>query len=196
VQVGPFFVIQYQCVHSKANAIQHHQCSTDSKHFLIESSVKHDFVAEPQRHTKENLHDLLDNILFKSGKLTHFMQQQRFLAQDDPFAPIIERFLNEEDQIYHTVPIDYSMNRGVREVLSSIKEIRGKNRIQLNESNEKHSLDEICRIIDELKFYKTVKKQIDSIMESRQIKMKASEYRVETNFLKNKIFTKFTNSFQ
>jgi hypothetical protein len=158
--------------------------------------VKHEFVAESQSTTKERLHDLLHEILSKCDKLTHFLRQQRLSAQDDPFAPVLERFLNEEYHITHTSNIDSAMNRGVCEVLSSIKESRVKNSTQLNESNERHSLDEISQILGELKSYKTVKKQIDSIMESRQIKMKASEYRVETNFLKNKIFTKFTNSFQ
>jgi hypothetical protein len=96
----------------------------------------------------------------------------------------------------NTAPDNFNMNRGVREILSSIKEIRLKHGIQLNESNKRLGLDEIYRIIEDFKALETVNKQIDSIRESRRSKMKAYEYRIETNLFKNKTFTQLTNSFQ
>jgi hypothetical protein len=88
------------------------------------------------------------------------------------------------------------MNRKVCEILCFAKEQRVKNNIRLSESNERLSFTEICQIIEELKSYESVQKQIASIMEIRRSKMKAYEYPIKTNFVKNERFTKLTHSFQ
>jgi hypothetical protein len=196
MQVEPFSLMQYQWIRSKANMIQRHQCTLDGTNFLIEYTVQYHSSTESQSLTKEKWQQKCVDFLLKCDKLTHFLRQQKLSVQDDPFAPILERFLNEEHQILCTAQTNPTINGTVCEVLNSTKEQRMKNNTQLNESNEKLSLDEIHRIIADLKSYESIKKQIDSIAETRRAKMEACEYMIKTNFVKNERFTKLTNSFQ
>jgi hypothetical protein len=196
MQVESLSLMQYQWISSKTNTIQRHQCTSDGTNFLIEYTVQYHSIAESQSITKEKWRDNLVDFLFKCDKFTHFLRQQKLSAQDDPFAPILERFLNEEHQILCTSQTNSTMNRTVCDALSFVKEQRVKNNTRLNESNERLSLDEICRIIKELKSYESVEKQINSIVEGRRSKMKAYEYPIKTNFVKNERFTKLARSFQ
>jgi hypothetical protein len=124
------------------------------------------------------------------------LRQQRLSTRDDPFASVLERFLNEEHHILHAVHADATMNRRVCELLTFIEEEHVKHRAQLNESNGMLSLNEVFQIIKELRALSTIKKQMDSIAESRRMKMKAYEHLIETNFVKNKTFSKLNNSSQ
>jgi hypothetical protein len=129
------------------------------------------------------------NFLLKCDRIQHFLRQQGPSAQEDPFAPILERFLEEEQQISQIRNINSIMNRRVREVLQSIKQIRQQNSQQLFESNERLSLREVYQIIDEFARIPTVKTQIDSIKRSRQLIMNTHERRISADLIKNKTFT-------
>jgi hypothetical protein len=196
MQVESLPLMGYQWIRSKANTIQSHQCTSDGTSFLIEYTVQYHSITGSPSFTKEEWHNKFIDLLFKCDKLTHFLRQQKLLAQDDPFAPVLERFLVEQDQILCTPQTNSTMNETVCKALIFAKEQRVRNNILLNQSNEKLSLDEICQIIKELKSYESVQKQINSIVESRRSKMKMYEYPIKTNFVKNERFTKLTHSFQ
>ena len=193
VQVKPLSLLRYQWILPKTDAIQHHQCTFDGTKFLIEYTLKYEFVDQPL-HSKQQLRTILDDMLLKCNKLTHFFQQQTLSVGVDPFASVLERMINEEEQISYTPHDDVSLNRSVCEVLNYVRESRVKNTERLKECNERLSLNAICRIIEELKDFNSINEQIASIVKSRQIKMKASEHRLETKLIKNNTFYQLINN--
>ncbi|CAF4820497.1 unnamed protein product, partial [Rotaria sp. Silwood2] len=125
---------------------------------------------------------------FKCDRLLHVLRQQELSSQDDPFQCILERYLEEEEQISQTPNMNLKMNRSICEVLSSIKQIRQENSQKLFESNERLSLNQVYQIINELVAIPTVQQQVDSIKRSRQLKMEKNERRIPKITIKNKIF--------
>jgi GTPase SAR1 family protein len=188
-EVGPFWIMQYQPAPIKTNTNQHHLCPLDDKHFLIEAIIQHELADEAPGLKIERWQNSFHNFLLKCDRIQHFLRQQGPSAQEDPFAPILERFLEEEQQISQIRNINSIMNRRVREVLQSIKQIRQQNSQQLFESNERLSLREVYQIIDEFARIPTVKTQIDSIKRSRQLIMNTHERRISADLIKNKTFT-------
>jgi septin family protein len=187
-EVRPFWIIQYQRVLSKSNTSEHHLCPSDGKHFLIETIVQHELVAEPAGLKNERWQSSFNNFLFKCDRLLHFLRQQDQSVEDDPFQPILERFLEEEQQISQIRSINSHMNRKVREVLQTVKQKRQQNSQQLLEANERLSLNQVYQIINELIIIPTVQKQTDSIKKSRQLKLKIHECRIPTNVIQNRTF--------
>jgi hypothetical protein len=188
VEVGPFRVTQYQPTPLKTNANQHRLCPLDGRNVLIEAIVRHEFVGEPAGLRTERWQSSFQNFLFKCDRIHHFLRQQGASAQDDPFGPILEKFLEEEQQISQIPNINSNMNRRVREVLQSIKQMRQQNGQQLLQSNERLSLTEVYQIIDKLIAIRTVKEQIDTIKTSRQLIMNTHECRIPTDLIKNRTF--------
>ena len=78
------------------------------------------------------------------------------------------------------------MNRRFNEVLLSIKQLRQEHSQQLSEAKERLPLSEAYKIINELTAIRTVKRQIDNIKRSREIKMAAHDYRIPPSFIKNR----------
>ncbi|CAF3942348.1 unnamed protein product, partial [Rotaria sp. Silwood1] len=173
-EMGPFWLTHYQPVCLTINTVQHCHCPSDRKHFLIESIIQHEYVTGPAGLITERWEKAFYNFLFKCDRLLHFLQQQqRSFIQNDPFQPILERFLEEEEQISHIRNIDSNGNRGIHKILHSLRQMRQKNSQKLFDSNERLSLSQVYKIIDQLSSIPTVRKQINSIKKSRQLKMKA-----------------------
>ncbi|CAF3801679.1 unnamed protein product [Adineta steineri] len=197
VEVGPFWITEYQRVVLRNYVNQHHVCSSNGKHFLDEAMVQHEFIDEPAGLKNERWQSSFNNFLLKCDRLIHYLRQQGLLTHDDdPFQCIIERFLEEELQISQIQHIDSNMNRKVREVLQSIKQKRQLNSQQLSETNEKLSLNQVYQIINEFTGIPTIQKQIDSIKTSRQLKMKIHECKIQTNAIQNKAFSRLSNSLE
>ncbi|CAF3688940.1 unnamed protein product [Rotaria sordida] len=188
VEGGPFWLTQYQSAILDNNTNQHSCCPINGKHFLIEFNVTHEFVPLPAGLKNERWQSSFHNFLFKCDRLLHFLRQQESTIQDDPFQYILERYLEEEEQISQIPNINSNMNKLIHDVLKSIKQIREENRRKLLESNERLSLNLVYQIIDELIAIPTVRKQIDSIKRSRQLKMKQHERTIPKNLIRNKIF--------
>jgi hypothetical protein len=188
VEVGPFWLTQYQPVPLKTNAAQHSLCPSDGEHFLIEAIVQHELVPIQAGLKNEQWQNSFLNFLRKCDQLIHFIRQQGPSAQDDPFRPILERFIDEEEQIFQISNIDFNMNRRIHAVLQSMQQTRQQNSQQLFSSNERLSLNEVYQLINGLLAIPTVKKQYDSIKISRQLKMKAHEQKIPTNTIQNRTF--------
>ncbi|CAF3436473.1 unnamed protein product [Rotaria sp. Silwood1] len=188
VDIGPFWLIQYKQPILKTDKNQHYRCPKNGRHFSIESIVTYEFVAQPAGLKNERWQSSFRNFLYKCDRLHHFLRQQGPSVDDDPFLPIIERYLDEEQEISQICNINSNMNRRVHEVLNTIKKIRQENSQQLFGSNERLSLNQVYQIINELIAIPTVKKQVDSIKRSRQLKMQENECIIPTNSIKNRIF--------
>jgi hypothetical protein len=172
IEMVPFWLTQYQPVCLTINTVQHCHCPSDRKHFFIESIIQHEYVTGPAGLITERWEKAFYNFLFKCDRLLHFLQQQRSFIQNDPFQPILERFLEEEEHISHIRNIDSNGNRRVHKVLRSLKQKRQQNSQKLFHLNERLSLSQVYKIIDQLSSIPTVRKQINSINESRQLKIK------------------------
>ena len=155
---------------------------------MIESIVKHEFVTQPAGLKNERWQSSFHNFLLKCDKLHHFLRQQEPSVHNDPFESVLQRFLEEEQEISQIRNINSNMNRRIREVLQSIKQIRQQNSQQLFASNERLSLSQVYQIIDELIIIPTVKKQIEDIKRSRQLRMQAHELIIPTNSIRNRTF--------
>jgi hypothetical protein len=191
VEVGSFWLTEYQPAPMKTDANQHHLCPSDRQNFLIEAVVRHEFPAQGAGLKNERWQSSFHNFLLKCDRIYHFLRQQGpSAAQDDPFELIIERFLEEEQQISQIRSIDSTMNRRVREVLQSIKQTRQANSQQLIQSKERLSLRGVYQIIDELIRIPTVREQLNSIKQSRELIMKTHECRISANLIQNKVFNK------
>ncbi|CAF4310266.1 unnamed protein product [Rotaria sp. Silwood2] len=188
VEVGPFWLTQYQPSILKTNTNQHRRCPTNGKNFFIESIVTYEFVPLSAGLKNERWQSSFRNFLYKCDRLHHFLRQQGPSTDDDPFLPIIERFLEEEQEISQICNINSNMNRQVREVLNTIKRLRQENSQQLFGSNERLSLNQVYQIINELVAIPTVKRQVDSIKISRQLKLQKHERQIPANSIKNRIF--------
>jgi len=188
VEIGPFWITQYQPLLLKNNADRHRQCPVDGKQFLIEVIVQHEFADVPGGLKSERWQSSFHNFLLKCDRIHHYLRQQDPSAEIDPFGSILEQFLDEERQISQIRSINSDMNRRVRQVLESIKQIRQENRQQLFDSNEKLSLREVYQIIDELLVIDTLQKQIDNIKISRQLIMNKHERIIPENIIQNKTF--------
>lgn len=187
-EVGPFWCTQYQIPALKNSKSRHRNCPENGKQFPIECIVTHQFVQLPAGLKDERWQSSFRNFLFKCDRLLHYTRQQNLPNQDDPFEPILERFLEEEQQISQIRNINSAMNRRVYEVLNSIRRLRDDNSRQLVEIHEDLSVHELYQIIDELVAIPTVRKQVDIIKRSRQMKMKDHEYIVPDNIIKKRIF--------
>ncbi len=191
--VGSCWIVEYEPV--KNDTVQRCQCPFDETHFLIESTVKHDFSSQRIDLSNDQLQDQFHKFLFQCDRLAYYLRQKELPNQGDPFVPILDRFLEEEQQISNKPKINLHMNKRIKETLRSIKKTRQQNKQQLMQMNENLSLKEINEIIDQLKSIPTVKQQFETIKTSRQLKIEANEYRVKLPPIKNKIFSEFINSF-
>ncbi|CAF2061745.1 unnamed protein product [Rotaria magnacalcarata] len=194
VELGPFWLTQYQSTLLNSNENQHLRCLTNKKHVLIESTVTYEFVPLPAGLKKERWQSSFYNFLFKCDRLLHFLRQQELSNQDDPFQPILERYLEEEEQISQMCDLNYDMNQRVREVFESIKQMRQENSQKLSQLNESLSLNQVYQIINEFITIPTVKKQIDSIKTSRRLKMVKQECIIPKDSINNIIFASFIDS--
>lgn len=176
VRHGPLSIIQYQQRPRENECRQNHSTS------LMEYMVRHTFIERNQNHSKEKLVGLYDKFLGKCKKLSSFLRQQKLPTVIDPFILLLEQCIKEEDTISQAVHDNLNINARVRAVLNSIKDTLS------NKNNENCSLDEITRIIADLQAYYSIKKQLLSITESRQSKMKANECLVTMPPIKNKHF--------
>ncbi|CAF3227026.1 unnamed protein product, partial [Rotaria sp. Silwood2] len=172
VEVGPFWLTQYQPSILNNNTNQHNSCPTNGQHFLIEFNVTYEFVPLPAGLKNERWQSSFHNFLFKCDRFLHFLRQQEPTTQDDPFQLILKRYIKEEEQISQIPNINSNMNKSIYDVLNSIQQIRTENSQKLYESNERLSLNQVYQIINELTAIPTVRKQIDSIKRSRQLKMR------------------------
>ena len=197
VELKPFFFMKFKCVQSESSASRGHQCSSDKSNFLIEYTVKHGLVPESQNSTREYFHRKFHDMLFKYDQLMYFLQKQGLSLETDPFTTVLERLINEEEHILCSHPSEVTLNKSLKEILISIESIRMVNRTRLNQSNEILSLGQVCQIMNDLKSYDFMRKQIDAIRQSRRSKMKTSEKQITTNSdFHNKLFTQLINSFQ
>ena len=194
VQLGLLFYMRFQGVRLQEDKIPGHQCYSDGEGFPIEYTTNYVLLQEPQDTTTHLFSDILQNY----DKLIHFLQQQGLSPQRDPFTLVLERFMLEEHQIRYSIEGDISMNERLLEILSSIESMRITNTAALQESNERLSLPDIYQIIDDLKSsHESMQMQIDSIQESRRLKMKACEKQIETNLQpRNELFTKLIDRFE
>ncbi|CAF3348672.1 unnamed protein product [Rotaria socialis] len=188
VELGPFWYTQYRSPVLRTGTNQHRHCPTDGKHFFIESIVTYEFIGRPAGLKIEQWQSSFRNFLLKCDRLAHYLRQQKLPVQNDPFQSILERFLEEEQQISKIRNIDSAANRRLCEVLNSIKRIRQENSQQLFVANENLSIFELYAIIDELTAIQTVKKQVDIIKTSRQLKMVENELIIPANLIKTRLF--------
>jgi len=190
VQIGPYWLVQYQQPVSQRNEIsQHTFCPTDRDHILLESNLRHEFPVGGAGLKNQQWQKSLNDFLLDCDRLHHFLRQQGPSSNDDPFQMIIQCFLNEEQQISQYTDIDSAMNRGVRDVLQSLQQIRQRNSQQLFADNERLSCRDIYGIIDRLMHIDTVDKQFKAIKQSRQILMQKYERRIAANIIQNRKFT-------
>ncbi|CAF3396792.1 unnamed protein product [Rotaria socialis] len=194
VELGPLWLTQYQPTLLNSNENQHRRCLTNKKHVLIESTVTYEFVPLPAGLEKERWQSSFYNFIFKCDRLLHFLRQQELSNHDDPFQPILERYLEEEQQILQMCNLKSDMNRRVHEVLESITQIRQENSKKLYQLNESLSLNQVYQIINEFITIPTVRKQIDSIKTSRRLKMAKQECIIPKDSINNIIFTSFIDS--
>jgi hypothetical protein len=192
VNVGSCWIVEYEPV--KNDTAQYCQCPFDETHFLIESTVKHDFTSQRIDLSNDDLRERFHRFLFQCDRLAYYLRQKGPPNQDDPFVPVLERFLEEEQQIADKIKSNVNMNKRIKEGLRSIKKTRQENKQQLMQKNENLSLKEINQIIDQLKSIPTIKHQFETIKTSRQLKMEANEYIIKLPRIKNKIFSQFINS--
>jgi ribosome biogenesis GTPase A len=195
VQKGPVWIAQYQPLPLTTNANQHHLCPLDGQHFLIENIVYHDFVVKPTDLQTEQYPNLFRSFLLKCDRILHFLGQQGLLVNADPFEPILERFLQEEQEILQMDNINPDINRKTHEILQSIQEIRQENRQQLVESNERLLSRQVYQMIIDLTNTQAVRHQIDTIRTSRHTKMVENERRIPMNFIQNRFFSEFFKFF-
>jgi GTP-binding protein EngB required for normal cell division len=184
VSVGSFWLVEYES--TKSTADKQCLCPSNERHFVIEATVKHEFVAQPNNLSIDELQSYFNDLLFKCDRLTHFLRQKDLLEQDDPFTPILKRFLDEERHICSISSINSNMNKRTQQVLHSISDLREQNSKRLSGSQEKLSLTEVYQIINELKSIHTVNQQTECIKTSRLLKMESNEHRVEIPFIENR----------
>ena len=187
-EVGPFWITQYQPAAIRTTTNEHRLCPPVDNHFLIEAVVQHQFFSEGSGLRTEQWQSSFHNFLLKCDRIHHFLRQQGPSTKDDPFGLIIERFLEDEQQISQIRNIDTTMNRRVREILQSIRQIRQRNSQQLFDSNERLSVRNVYQIIDELIRIPTVQILIQTIMQSRQAILKTSEHQISANIIHNRAF--------
>ncbi len=192
IQKGYIWIVEYEP--TLDNKVQHSQCSSDERHFLIEYIVTHEFISQSANATAEELQTRYREFLYECDRITRFLQQSKVLNQDDPFQPIIERFLEEERQISDDVNGNLNINKRVKDTLRSIRQTRQQNHQKLTQSNEKLSLKDVYIIIDKLTSISDVQNQINSIQKSRQLQMEANEHQIKLPPNKNKRFSEIINS--
>jgi hypothetical protein len=192
VQVGSFWLVVYGSHKNEAN--KQCLCHLNERHFAIEYTVEHELVALPMDISSDDFRNNFNDFLYKCDRLSYFLQQKGLSDRGDPFTPILERFLDEERQLSEVASTKSNLNRGVKEVLRSIRLMRQQNSMKLSKSNERLSLNQIDQIITELKSIPDVKKQIEFIKTSRHLKMQSHEYQMKIPSIKNKTFARLTNS--
>ncbi|CAF3528272.1 unnamed protein product [Rotaria sp. Silwood1] len=187
-----FYIIEYEF--NKKEDAKDCLCPFDEEHFLIEHTVKHEFVSQAIDISADQLMNSFFDLLFKCDRLTHFLRQKELLTSKDPFALMLEHFLEEERQICEVSNINHNINKRMLQTLHSIKQKRTENRQKLVGLKEKLSLSQLYELINQLKSIPDVKNQINSIKKSRQLKMQANERRVILPLTRSKIFSEFTDS--
>ena len=164
---GPFYFIEYQ----RTSESQHSKCQSN---LLMEYYTVHEFINQSQEHPDEKLNQLFRDFLDNCVKLSYFFQQQDSSTINDPFLLILDEFINEEQDISNTK---------LRDGLNRIKD-----RLLNKKTNGNCSLNEINTIINNLRAYDSIQKQLCSIIESRQSKMKANERLITLPENKNRRF--------
>ena len=182
-QVGPYWLTQYRIPNVKTNENQHDFCPLNQNHFLIEFIVEHEFPTGGAGLKNKQWQSAFHQFLLDCDRLHHFLKQQEPSAEDDPFESILQRFIDEEQQLSQLRELDYNMNKKVREFLQSIKQIRQQNSQQLFDDNERLSVRDVYKIIDQLLHIDTVAKQFDCIKRTRQLIMKKNETRISANLI-------------
>ncbi|CAF0839753.1 unnamed protein product [Adineta steineri] len=192
VQVGLFRIVYYEPLNDGTN--ERCLCLVGRKHFLIEYTVQYVSVAEKIKDSTDDLKNRFYDLLYSCDRLSHFLQQKGLSNFIDPFACILERFLEEERQILNAGHRKSNLNKEVNKMLREIPLIRQKNNKKLIDSNEQLPLNQIDQLIHELESMPDVRQQIECIKTSRQSKMKTHESIVKISSLKNKLLTEFTNT--
>ncbi|CAF5027513.1 unnamed protein product [Rotaria sp. Silwood1] len=192
VTVEHFHKIEYES--KKRKTAQDCLCSIDEEHFLIEHIVKYELISEAMDQSCNQLENRFSDLLLKCDKLAHFLRQKELSTSNDPFALVLEKFFEEQQQICQTPNIDHTMNKKILDSLQSIKKMRMENQQKLLDSDENYSLSKLYQLVNQLKHIPDVEKQINSIEKSRQFKMQANEYRVELPLNRSKIFADFSDS--
>lgn len=191
VEICSLSITQYSLDCTQQESHPHQRCPSDGKHFFIESLVQHASVPEPAGLSVERWQSSFKNFLHKCDRLTHFLRQQGSLADGDPFEVILNRFLDEEQQI---VQMRSPTNRRVRNFYASLKQMRQVNAQQLVNANERLTLNEVTRVIDECQALATMKKQIEVVETSRRLKMQAQELTIEADLIRNRRFASVLDS--
>ena len=187
INITPFWISQYRIPHS--DDFHHHphrRCTNKNEHFLIECLVEHDETSLPAGLSNERWESSLQNFLFKCDQLAYFLIQQGSPAEEDPFSCVLNRFIDEEKTIIHAQHLQTRMNQRVSGVLLGLRNSRQENYRRLNASNEQLSMEHVKRIIEELTRLDTVKRLIDSVNETRRLKMNAYELRIDTDQIRNR----------
>ncbi|CAF0848866.1 unnamed protein product [Adineta steineri] len=192
VQVGLFWIVYYEPLNDGTN--ERCLCPADRKHFLTEYIVQYVSVAEKINHSIDDLKNRFYDLLYSCDRLSHFLQQKGLSNFIDPFACILERFLEEERQILNTGHRKSNLNKEVNKILREIPSIRQKNNKKLIDSNEQLPLNQIDQLVHELESMPDVRQQIECIKISRQLKMKTHESVVKISSIKNKLLTEFTST--
>ena len=188
VAVGPFWIVHYQPSPLGNKTNQRHRCYLEGKQFLIECITKHVIIPLPAGLQTERWQSSFHNLLFKCDQLQHYLRQQEQSTEIDLFQPIIEQFLEEERQISKIRNINSTMNKKVYEILNIITQERQRNSRRLVGENETLSIDQIYEIIDSVMAIATIKRQVDNIKATRQIKMRQNEHNISANIIKSRAF--------
>ena len=186
VNIPPFWIADYRMPHFDDNQHPHRACTESERHFLIECLVEHEPNPEPAGLTNERWESSLDNFLSKCDQLAYFLQQQGFPMEEDPFARVLNRFIDEEQRIVSARHIETSMNQRVLRTLVDLRETRQNHLHQLTTENEQLSAEDAKQLMRELARLETVQKLIDSVNKTRQLKMNAYELRINTDQIRNR----------
>ena len=196
MEVGPFWIVHYQPSVLGNTSSQRHRCYLEGKQFLIEYLTKHKVIPLPAGLQIERWQSSFHNLLLKCDRLQHYLRQQGQSAEIDLFQPIIEQFLEEEREISKIRDINSTMNKKVYEILNIIIQERQRNSQQLFGEGETLSIDQVYEIIDNLMAIPTIKRQVDTIKATCQIKMQQNEHNISANLIKSGAFVRYKNTFQ
>ena len=189
VNIAPFWIGDYRMPQFGDNQHPHRACAESEQHFLIECLVEHEPNPKPAGISNERWESSLDNFLSTCDQLAHYLHQHGVPVDEDPFARVLNRFIDEEQTIVRARHLETSMNQRVLRTLIELREIRQDHLHQLAASNEQLSLDDAKRLIQKLSQLDTVKRLIDSVDKTRQLNMNAYELRINTDQIRNRAVT-------
>jgi len=162
-EIGSFYTTKYE--DNKDSTIKQCVCSSsnDDDHFLLEYLVRYDFTSNSTNFCNEQIKYELDQLLDYYEKLVVFLQY------NDLFKPILERFLKEEDEIIkkHKPNLNKAIKRELRRIQKRCQ------------SKATIPVEDVYKIINELKTIQEINKQVEDIKICRQSKMKVTEQRIE-----------------